>query len=619
MIKLKNLIERIFKKKNIKVFLLLFIIIWFFVWTSFADTTSVTKDVFRDFSNILRILISILSWWWIILASLAWKLMTNELVYWTFLNLDKALWNLWNIIKNFSNFILWFILLFSIVKNIFTVIKSDADPLKNAINTVKNVLIAWVLVQMSWFLVGITLDLSTIATAVVWSVPSQIIANNSSDLQKHLNWMIKSKQVKLEVDFNQADIVNSTRTWELNEDELRQIIDTITPSANSVIWPLIFLGWSVFDLFEASDTSHIESNSVTWSDLFLTLWVNWFVIITFTVMMAFIFLFNLFRVITLWVIIPLSPFIILVKVLDPKWEKLKLEWFLSETLSLKNVFNLIFKPVYMVLVLSVVLIVMTIVKGLVTHNNGNFTWSNYWNVNITSTKIGEGDDSLYNSSLNVDWFLDLTLNGTKNTIVDLMVYILWLILMFMLMKSCITSKTWFKFIDEKISELSGALWWDKPWELWWLLWSMWVVPIGNGEKVWLSKMRDFRGRVLNDWTRWASAVGIDFSKQDDAIERLMWWSSFKSLINAPSKKAWIESAIAMWKSKWYSNSWMLIADNKFDDARLAWNAKWKMDSTKRVDTSEIKDAWATWKYEPKPSTQPSNWNNNWWNNTQNTP
>ena len=478
------------------------------------------------------------------------------------------------------------------------VVKSDGNPLKNAFDTVKKVLLAWVLVQMSWFLVGIALDLSTVATAVVWSIPSQIIANNSSDLQRNLNKMIKSKQVKLEVNFDEADIIQSTSTWYMNEDDLRKVVDTITPSANSVIWPLIFLGWSVFDFFKTTDTSYLTSDSLSWRSLFVSLGVNWFVIIAFTIMMAFIFLFNLFRVITLWIIIPLSPFIILMNVFNSKGDKLKMEWFVSEVLSLKNVFSLIFKPVYMVLVLSIVLIVMTIVKWLVANNN--YTWSNYWIVSIASTRVAgdKENDYYYDSSLKVDWLLNFTLNWTKNTIVDLMVYILWLILMFMLMKSCITSKTWIWFIDNAMSKISGSLRWDKPWEIWWILWSLWVVPVwSNWERVWLSTMREFREKVTgNDNNEWANFAGIDMKKQDQMIAKIMWAASFDWLINSSSKEEWINRAISIWKSR-YSSCDSFIRDPGFRSAMEEWNTTWKKDSKKLITWDlEIERAWKAWRY-----------------------
>ncbi len=575
--KLKHLIEHIFTKKNIKIFLALFVVVWLFVWTSFADSgTSTSDDILRNFSSILHIIISILSWWRILLASLAWKLMTNELVYWTFLNLDKVLWSLWNIIKNFANFVLWFILLFSIVKNIFLSVKNDANPLKDAFDTVKNVLIAWVLVQMSRFLVWVALDISTVATAMVWSIPAQIISNNSSNMQNNLKKLISSNQTKLEIDFDESDIVNVVKTWQLTESELRQVVDTITPSANSVIWPLIFLWGSVFDLFELSDTSHTEDGSSTVGSLFLTLWVNWFVILSFTIIIAFIFIFNLFRVITLWIIIPLSPFIILIKSLDPKGKILKINWFFWEVLSLENVFKLIFKPVYMVLVLWIILIVMTIVKGLVQNNNGNNIWINYWNVNIASNKIGEEDSAVYNSSMNVDWFLNFSLNGTKNTIVDLMVYILWLILMVMLAKSCVTSKTGIKFIDNMMDSRSKTLWWGK-WEFGWLLWNIWVIPAKdeNWETVRLWLWTTFNYLKNNDvlYNKMSKNLGIDTNTQDQAMrERLKINenSSFSELDPTREKKRWMENAVAIWKKK-FNNFDNFRGNRDFIGARETFN------------------------------------------------
>lgn len=593
--KTKNLIEHIFTKKNIKIFLLLFVVVWFFVWTSFADSsTSMPDKILKDFSNILRIIISILSWGRILLASLAWKFMTNELVYWTFLNLDKVLWNLWNIVKNFANFVLWFILLFSIVKNIFFSVKNDANPLKNAKDTVQNVLIAWVLVQMSWFLMWMALDISTVATAMVWSIPSQIISNNSSSAQNNLTRLISSNQTKLEIDFDEADMVKAVKTWQLTEIELRQIVDTITPSANSVIWPLIFLWGSVFDLFEASDTSHIEDGSLTWGSLFLTLWVNWFVIISFTVMMAFIFIFNLFRVITLRIIIPLSPFIILMKVLNPKGDKLKIDWFFWEVLSLKNVFNLIFKPVYMVLVLWLILIVMTVVKGLVQNNNWRNVWVNYWNVNISSNRIGEGDAAVYNSSMNVDWFLDLSRNGAKNTIVDLIVYILWLILMVILAKSCVTSKTGIKFVDNTMDNRSKTLWWGK-WEFGWLLWNMWVIPVKdeNGKTIKLWIWNTINARKNNDvfYNKMSKNLWINTYKQEQAMrERLKIKenSSFSELNPDRKPDEWMGKAVQIWKTR-FNDFGKFWSDTGFEEAKNKFLQRYPAE--RNSIQSKLSDIW----------------------------
>jgi hypothetical protein len=54
------------------------------------------------------------------LANLAGKLMTNDIVYGSFLHLDASLWTLWNIMKNFANFALGFMVIFAVVKNLFS-------------------------------------------------------------------------------------------------------------------------------------------------------------------------------------------------------------------------------------------------------------------------------------------------------------------------------------------------------------------------------------------------------------------------------------------------------------------------------------------------------------------
>ena len=597
MSKLKSMIERIFTKKNIKIFLFVFIILWFFLWSSFAASDSSSKmSLESELIYLVNIMISILSRLWVLLATLAGKLMTNELVYWSFMNMDQVLWNLWNVVKNLANFTLWFLLIFTIVKNIFGVVKDDAKPLKNAIDTIKNLLIAGVLVQMSWFLVWAAFDLSAVATAAVGSIPSQIISNDTSNLQRNMKELIWSKYTKLKVDFSQSDTVKAIKTWEMTEDDVKQFVDMVTPSANSVIWPLIFLWGSVFDLFEASDTSRNTSNATKRSDLFLTIWVNWFVVLTFTVMLAFMFLFNLFRVITLWIVIPLSPFIILLKVFDPQKSKLKnlrkpgSFW---DVLSLWNVLKLIFKPVYMVLVLSIILIVMTLVKWVAKHNDWDLHADTY-NIDMTTKAVW----SWYDSNLNVGWILDFSLNGTKNTIVDLIIYIFGLMMMVMLMKSCIVSNTGIKFIDDKMSNLSKSLWWDK--EFGWILWSVGVIPVRdkNGEvhKMGINSMRKLGDNMVggdadSNWETWARRMWFSISKQDELVNKFLWQAtSFASLSAAMSKQEFVSRAIEIWKDMWYNSPEKIYADPGLEKKMREWGKNPK-NVSKQIFVSDFKTVW----------------------------
>ena len=573
MIKLKILIERIFTKKNIKIFLLLFVVAQFFIWTSFAASNWESSEIVKHISYLLHIFISILSWVWILLATLAWKLMTNDFVYWSFIHLDKVLWDLWNIMKNFANFALWLILVGTIIKNLFkwSFGKSDGDPIKGAKDTIIHTLIAWVLVQMSRFLMAAMLDLSTIATAAVWSIPSQFMVN-TMDFQAKMTAMIPKTTTKLNIDLTSSEPVKSMKwidTGHNTTGEIQKLFDTIMPSTDSLAWPLMFLWASVFNLYELSDTSNNVSGTNDIWDLILSLWINWFVLFSFSLMLALIFVFNLFRVITLWIVIPLTPFVVLLNAF--KKDNLIKNFGgknLGGVLDYKKIIKLVFKPVYMTLVLSIILIVMVLIRSLAKANGGFIEMQEQSNMTVRSTQTGD----YYDSSLDVAGIANVKLH-MRESIVDLIVYIFWLALMFMLMKSCMSGEiTWIKFIDEKISKLSGSIWWNEKWmKIWWLLWSVWVVPIG-GEKVWINSIRKMGESALGNWENLARAVGIDLSEQDRRISELLWKASFASLNLRMSRDEWINKAVLIWKEKHYIDVYdMMKKSDEFKEAMNKWN------------------------------------------------
>ena len=572
--RLKILIERIFTKKNIKIFLLLFVIVWFFVWTSFAQSESwwaESMTLVQKVSYFMHILISILSWWWVVFATLAWKFMTNDFVYGTFLHLDEVLWNLWNIIKNFANIALWCILIFAIVKNLFSV--DDKSPIQRVKDTVIHTMIAWVLIQMSWFLIAALFDLSTIATVAVWSLPSQFMAVNT-DFQRDMITYVADTNTKVIVDFNnQWNIVETIKTSTgVTEDELNKFLDTITPSSETVVWPLLLLWSSAFNMIKLSDSSRNESDSDDWWDLLLSLWINWFVMVSFTLMLALMFLFNLFRVITLWVVIPLTPFIILFSVFKKDWKNFKLSGFLWDVTDYSKIIKLIFKPVYMTLVLSIVLIVMILVKSLI---KANWTVS-LANDNITLQSSRSANDSeRYNSSMEVASVANIQMNNMKETFADLFLYFLWLAMMCMLVKSSFSwDVTWIKFIDEKISWISKMLWGEK-WSPWWIMWNMWVLPL----------WKDENGKTVNVWL-WATWNYIKWAQsrldtrlynkeaaQDAAIRKAMSaddvasgaYDSLKT--TSLNQKQWIEQAANISIAKNYTTEKQIINDDSFRAAK----------------------------------------------------
>lgn len=101
----------------------------------------------------------------------------NSLIYGSFLHLDAALWNIWNIMKNLANFALGFVFIFTIVKNLFvwSFGGSSNDPIQGAKKVIEKTLISWVLVQMSWFIVAALIDLSTILIYAIWWIPLSML------------------------------------------------------------------------------------------------------------------------------------------------------------------------------------------------------------------------------------------------------------------------------------------------------------------------------------------------------------------------------------------------------------------------------------------------------------
>jgi len=144
--------------------------------TVYAKDEITTHDTLQDraiiMNNLLKVIYIIL-WPLIALAGIS---LDNTLVYGSIFHLDVPLWKLWNIMKNFANFALGFLVLFEILKSIFGWFNKESAiwwPMK----IIKNALIAGVLIQASWFLTAAVIDVSTIATYAVWWLPMSILKN----------------------------------------------------------------------------------------------------------------------------------------------------------------------------------------------------------------------------------------------------------------------------------------------------------------------------------------------------------------------------------------------------------------------------------------------------------
>lgn len=185
------------------------------LWAITNDTTNTSSSTsgvdtmsLRQILNMLLKAIYLLLWPLLVIAGLA---LDNTLVYASIFHLDAPLWKFWNMMKNFANFALGFMVLFAIIKSIITnsgqwSFKDEKSPL----GIIKTTLIAWVLIQASRFLLAALVDISTITTYAVGGLPLSILKNTDIGQQKILS-------INSSIDLDKFDLLNeegeSFKVW----------------------------------------------------------------------------------------------------------------------------------------------------------------------------------------------------------------------------------------------------------------------------------------------------------------------------------------------------------------------------------------------------------------------
>ena len=581
---IKKLIARISTKRNIKMILVFLVFVGFFVANTFAAGQTGDMSTTDKLAKFFYHIVSFLSWWWVILANLAGKLMTNDILYWSFLHLDTSLWNLWNIIKNFANFALWFMILFAVIQNIFVWTFGKWNDKWAPLKVIKKALIAGVLIQMSWFLMWAVVDLSTIMTSAVWSFPSQFLASDDK-FRWNFNENLKSlNKAKVSFDWDEAKWGPIEQdAWSMEEDDIKQLIDSIMPGHDSVSGPLLFLGLSVFEFNEITFLNETpefldDSSEDKWWQLFMSIWISATVLIVFSLMMLFIFVFNLFRIIVIWIIIPLLPMIILLKVFDIKLGgKGGSSSDLQSFVDIKNIIVLVFKPIIMVWALSLILVILILVKSIMTSNNkvGKFSMNDD-QMNIVTESVNPGaEDEVYNSTIQAEWLFEFTMSNTKTTIADLIVYLLALFLIYFLTKITISTKTWFGFIDKALENGFESL--EK------IAKNLPIVPIAGG--VGISSLKE--ANVTDAATRLA---GIDTLSQNARVAEFLWLgSSWESLSVNQNRESFIANARKIANDRGMTDTQILN-----DDDLIAKINKWNdgHKSQSKVNAKDITSSWA---------------------------
>lgn len=288
-----------------------------------------------QWADIVNMLIKIASRARTIPAILAGKLMSNDFIYASWLWLDKSLFTMWNYMKNFANFTLWFLLVFKIAKSLFT---KDAFSIKKEL---PNFLLASILLNMSWFLMWTLIDVANVATAAVWSFPQALI---NDDIIKTIDYD------KLNVSIPEKICANLDK-WEQKCAETfspAQRIDRVWARFNDMSWPLLYIGASIYRFQEYE----LLNQEVTRpKDFIIGTIIKLLMLLMYIAPIIALFVINLKRIFYLWLRIIFSPIIVLAEVL--KIGALKK---LGDSFSLKEILGMIFQPVFVIGGMAIVLI-----------------------------------------------------------------------------------------------------------------------------------------------------------------------------------------------------------------------------------------------------------------------
>lgn len=518
------------------VWIILLWIIYLFPTFSFAeDQATITPSMTTNVIHFFHIIISLCSWIWIILASLAGKMLTNTIVYGEFINLDAALFQLWNITRTFANYALGLVILYKILRYIFS------DPTQSSpIDITKS--IGWVVVggigvQFSRFLMGVLIDIATILTVAMGALPTLVITNDGP-MQQYLAQQTIKIPKKMVINLDRSldqplsdfifpkDGQTTADGSDMQELGMTEFIDRLIPNAWNAWWPLLYIWLSVIHAQNyLAWTPNMTKNDVT--DAIVTIMIKAWLLILYTVALFLLVVINVMRTLYIWLLIAISPFIVLyagISMMEISvWESFKK--FLDRGEALKA----IFMPVVFVAYLGLMLVmIVTMQRMMVTNEWYAF---NNWSVFVEGDRV---------------WFAgsSFTLEGelwpnawedAKSTITDLLLMIFTLLLMYGLVY--LATSRWPQFIVDvaaKARTIAMTALGNIP--IWWWLtaWSALKLP----GQLYDQQMRFTKNLVDKQMTAWEKEVkkflndkfGIELGWTLDRVavsnlERTINWSS----------------------------------------------------------------------------------------------
>ncbi len=493
--------------------MLIFVIVCvFLVHPTFASETlssCAEQNVINNrIVEVLRLVWRLTSWIWIILWSIDGVLMSNSLVYWEFMWFDVYLWKIWQICRNFANFTIWFIFLYSILRYIF-----DFSNQVKVKETLKQILCASVLVQASWFLVMAVIDLSTIALATVTAFPSQVIAS-STKVETYLHQQIQADSILKE----DCVVINAFSDSYLNwsnehwyekcelwwtaatpADKQKTLIDNLVPKADNLKWPFLMLWFTALNAQEFVwnyDKTNADSCPDLFTKVIISLLLDAWITILFSFALLVLGIILVFRLFYLRIFIALSPIIILVSVVKDLWLSNNKELWIKKTLKL------IFQPVIFWIFMSLMFLFVVVTHWFFNSQWWNFSW---WWVTVKSTPSAP-----YSSELSLGDSVKLFVKQWSKKLTDIALALFSLFFMWYLVKLALLQwETWISKVDSFVKGITDTVWRT--------MWNAGVIPTPKWA-IWFSQLQRLPDKAISQYT-------TDLQKYtNDAKEQL--WAMF---------------------------------------------------------------------------------------------
>lgn len=335
---------------------------------TFAQNTGLECLQDREQANIfVELILRLLTWFWIIPATLAGKLMSNSILYGEFINIDKILYVLRNMSRTFANFLAAGMILWEVIQ--WIVGENDGPAImKKVLRVGAGIIIA----NMSRFLTGAVVDISTILTSTVSALPGTYFSADTASRNMILTQdgkNISQKKIILDLTTKFCDggkVTESRKKDTIFTGEVvpeDKILDMFMPKNESIAWPLLYIWSSVLKVQDFIVTNNTNSSGV---DYFMIIIIRLFMIAIFFIALITLLVINVIRIVALWFFIIFSPLIILYSMIK---ETMTLPIEALQDFSITNILKLIFAPVVITWLLSIALIVIVLMQQVLQSNN----------------------------------------------------------------------------------------------------------------------------------------------------------------------------------------------------------------------------------------------------------